>query len=69
MLEYIDGDRCCGIVENIGRKGTNVSLCTLKELRNTAVNMFTTVFIGNETTENLGGKMVTKRGYRAEVNK
>ncbi len=69
LLRYIEGDRCCGIVENIGRKDTGISLCTLNELRNTEVNMFTTVFIGNETTEDLGGKMVTKRGYRAEVNK
>ncbi len=69
LLRYIDEDRCCGIVENIGRKDTKVGLCTLKELRDTDVNMFTTVFIGNETTENLGGRMVTKRGYRAEVNR
>ena len=28
-------------------------------------DMFTTVFIGNTATRQLGGKMVTPRGYRA----
>ncbi len=69
LLKYIEEDRCCGIVENIGRSDTKVRICTLRELRDTVVNMFTTVFIGNETTQELGGRMVTKRGYRAEVNR
>lgn len=69
LLKYIEEDRCCGIVENIGRSDTKVRICTLKDLRDTVVNMFTTVFIGNETTQELGGRMVTKRGYRAEVNR
>lgn len=69
LLKYIEEDRCCGIVENIGRSDTKVRICTLGELRDTVVNMFTTVFIGNETTQELGGRMVTKRGYRAEVNR
>ena len=37
---------------------------TLKELRDTQVDMFTTVFIGNSQTKELHGKMVTPRGYR-----
>lgn len=69
LLKYIEEDRCCGIVENIGRSDTKIRICTLRELRDIVVNMFTTVFIGNETTQELGGKMVTKRGYRAEVNR
>mgnify|MGYP005765248311 CR=1 FL=1 len=54
----------CGIVRNIGREGQAVSLLTLAELENTAVDMFTTVYIGNAATRALGGKMVTPRGYR-----
>ncbi|WP_455501138.1 precorrin-3B C(17)-methyltransferase [Gemmiger sp.] len=53
----------CGLVRNIGRDGQNARLLTLAELENTAVDMFTTVFIGSETTQNLCGKMVTPRGY------
>ena len=54
----------CGIVRNIGREGQAARLLTLAELENTAVDMFTTVYIGNAATRALGGKMVTPRGYR-----
>lgn len=54
----------CGIVRNIGREEQAASLLTLAELENTAVDMFTTVYIGNAATRALGGKMVTPRGYR-----
>ncbi len=63
LLEVLEEDRPCGYVENIGREGTRMMTCTLKELRNTPVNMFTTVFIGNAETEIMAGKLVTKRGY------
>lgn len=57
-------DRACGYVENIGREGMNSSVCTLAELRDTSVNMFTTVFIGNSESYIQGNKLITKRGYR-----
>ena len=37
---------------------------TLKELRDTKVDMFTTVYIGNSHTKQIGPYMVTPRGYR-----
>ena len=37
---------------------------TLAELESTAVDMFTTVFVGNAATQILHGRMVTPRGYR-----
>ena len=43
---------------------TEGRVLTLGELRNTPVDMFTTVFIGNSQTCSIGGKMVTPRGYR-----
>ncbi len=54
----------CGVVRSIGREGQSSCLLTLAELEQTAVDMFTTVFIGNAATQNLCGKMVTPRGYR-----
>ena len=54
----------CGVVRCIGREGQSSCLLTLAELEQTVVDMFTTVFIGNEATQNLCGKMVTPRGYR-----
>ena len=53
----------CGIVRNIGRSGQVARLLTLAELENTEVDMFTTVFIGNEATQEQNGRMVTPRGY------
>lgn len=63
MLEYKDGETVCGYVRNIGREGEEAVVLTLKELRDTKVDMFTTVFVGNSQTKNLGGHMVTPRGY------
>lgn len=68
LLQIIEGERACGYVENIGREGTRAVTCTLKELRDTKVNMFTTVFIGNSGSEVIGGKLITKRGYQIERN-
>ncbi len=63
LLEEMEGTRCCGYVENIGRKETKTAVCTLKELRDCGVNMFTTVFIGNSQSYIEDGKLITKRGY------
>ena len=68
LLCSMEGERVCGYVENIGRDGTKVETCTLKELRNREVNMFTTVFIGSSGTEIINGKLITKRGYQIERN-
>lgn len=64
LLEYLEEERACGYVENIGREGTKAVTCTLKELRDSRVNMFTTVFIGNAGSEIINDKLITKRGYR-----
>ncbi len=64
LLEVIEEKRACGFVENIGREGTKVTVCSLKELSGAQVNMFTTVFIGNSQTEMREDKLITKRGYR-----
>lgn len=59
-----DEKRACGFVENIGREGTRAHVCTLSELKDESVNMFTTVFIGNSRSKLIGDKLVTPRGYR-----
>lgn len=68
LLQTIEGTRACGYVENIGREGMQAVTCTLEELREREVNMFTTVFIGNSGSEILNGKLITKRGYQVERN-
>ena len=66
ILEYQSPDTVCGYVRNIGREGEDAHILTLSELKDTEVDMFTTVYIGNSQTRNVGGKMVTPRGYRLE---
>lgn len=64
MMQYKSPETVCGIAYNIARNGETAKIMTLKELRDTRVDMFTTVFIGNSQTKEINGKMVTPRGYR-----
>ena len=64
MLRYRSPDTVCGIVENIGREGELARIMTLAQLKDTGVDMFTTVFIGNSQTVRMGDRMVTPRGYK-----
>lgn len=64
VMEHISPETICGIVKNIGRDGEEHRIMTLKKLRDTEVDMFTTVFIGNSQTKIVNGKMVTPRGYK-----
>ncbi len=67
VLEVLPEETCCGIARNIGREGQETEIMTLRELRDTEVDMFTTVFIGNLDTRNFGDYMVTLRGYREDL--
>lgn len=64
MLKNKNGDTVCAVAKNIGRDGEEYAIMSLAELRNYSADMFTTVFIGNSMTKNIGGKMVTPRGYK-----
>lgn len=64
LMKYKSPETVCGTVENIGREGESYAVMPLSELRDTEVNMFTTVFIGNSQTRVIDGHMVTPRGYR-----
>lgn len=66
LLESRDGDTVCGVVRQIGREGESREICTLLELKEMQVDMFTTVFIGNSQTRKCGNVIVTPRGYRNE---
>lgn len=64
LLKYRPEETPCGIASNIGRDGEISKILTLGELKDTAVDMFTTVFVGNFVTRVIDGKLVTPRGYR-----
>ena len=65
MLKAKSPDTVCGLVKNIARSGEEMKVLTLRELADTPVDMFVTVFIGNSDTKVIRGRMVTPRGYRA----
>lgn len=64
MMQYKSPENVCGIVSYIGRDGEHYEVMDLKTLRDTKVDMFTTVWVGNSQTKEINGKMVTPRGYR-----
>jgi precorrin-3B C17-methyltransferase len=63
LLEERSPDTSCGYVQNIGRAGECYTICSLAQLREAQVDMFTTVYIGNSSTMVIGNKLVTPRGY------
>lgn len=64
MMQYKSPETVCGIVSYIGRDGEHYEVMDLKTLRDTKVDMITTVWVGNSQTKEINGKMVTPRGYR-----
>lgn len=64
LLEEKRGDTVCGLARMIGRDGESFRVLSLKALRDAQTDMFTTVFIGSSQTREIGGRMVTPRGYR-----
>jgi precorrin-3B C17-methyltransferase len=57
------GDTPVGAVRNAYRPGQAVELTDVAHMTEVAVDMFTTVIIGNSQTERRGSKIVTPRGY------
>lgn len=64
ILGYQKPETVCGIARNIGREEESGWVLSLAELRETPVDMFTTVYIGNSFTREEGGRMITPRGYQ-----
>ncbi|MDD3204775.1 MAG: precorrin-3B C(17)-methyltransferase [Lachnospiraceae bacterium] len=64
ILPYRAENTLCGIAKQIGREGQDTEIVTLRALRDTKVDMFSTVFIGNQTTKKVQNMLVTPRGYQ-----
>jgi precorrin-3B C17-methyltransferase len=52
-----------GIVRQAYRAGQSVEITTLGRMTEAAVDMFTTVIVGNSQTRRIGDSLVTPRGY------
>jgi precorrin-3B C17-methyltransferase len=64
VLRHKPPETNCGYVRNAFRDNGESRICSLAELSKAAVDMFTTVIIGNSCTKIINGKLVTVRGYR-----
>lgn len=64
LMEEKSPDTVCGYVKSAGRSGQHTQVLSLRELQDTPVDMFTTVYIGNSQTKVIDGKMITPRGYQ-----
>jgi precorrin-3B C17-methyltransferase len=63
LRESRSGDTPAGVVRHAYRPGQEVVLTTLGELEHAAVDMFSTVIIGNSTTRRFREWLITPRGY------
>ncbi|MDR2658570.1 MAG: precorrin-3B C(17)-methyltransferase [Spirochaetaceae bacterium] len=64
VLRERSAETVCGLARNIGRGGEETGIVSLAVLQGMDIDMFTTVFIGNDETIVINGKMVTRRGYK-----
>jgi len=65
FMRFRDGKTIVGIVRNAEREGCEIEISTLEDLPDFyhRIDMSTTIIIGSSKTENIGGRMVTRRGY------
>lgn len=63
MLKYKKPNTVCAIAHAIKRDDEWYRLLTLEELKDSKVDMISTIFIGNSQTIIIDNKMITKRGY------
>ena len=63
LLKYRNPDTPVGIVRLAGRAGEETVITTLKKMLDNAIDMVTTIIVGNSTTHIVNKRMVTARGY------
>jgi precorrin-3B C17-methyltransferase len=57
LLDYLSPETVCGAARMIARADQEITLMTLRELRDYRADMFTTVFVGNSRTKIVDGRM------------
>jgi len=70
FMRFRDGKTMVGIVKNAERVGYYSAITTLDDLPDFyhQIDMSTTIIIGCSGTKNIGGRMVTRRGYERKYN-
>ena len=64
LLEELPACTVCGIARSVGRPGESSRVLRLDELAHAEADMTSIVFVGNRTTRDIAGRMVTPRGYQ-----
>ena len=68
LLRFQAPETPAGLVRNAYRPGQAVEVTTLGKIADCAVDMLTTVIVGNSQTRTLGSRLVTPRGYPVVVD-
>jgi len=68
FLKHRDPDTPVGLIKSGFRKRQKVDVTTLKDFLNYDIGMLTTVIIGNSSTTNYEGLLITPRGYKRKYN-
>jgi len=70
FMQFRDAKTIVGIVRNAEREGCEIEITTLEDLPDfySHIDMSTTIIIGCAGTKNLGGRMVTRRGYERKYD-
>ena len=70
FMRFRDGETIVGIVKNAERVGYYSEITTLSDLPDFyhQIDMSTTIIIGCSGTKNIGGRMVTRRGYERKYD-
>jgi precorrin-3B C17-methyltransferase len=63
LARHRDPETPVGVVRNAYRPGQSVEFTDLARMAEVAVDMFTTVIVGNSQTQRVGHAIVTPRGY------
>ena len=70
FMRFRDGETIVGLVKNAERVGYYSEITTLSDLPDFyhQIDMSTTIIIGCSGTKNIGGRMVTRRGYERKYD-
>ena len=68
MLRYRSAQTPVAIIRSAYREGQSTEQTCLGELHNSGIDMLSTVLIGNSSTYQYGGQMITPRGYSAKYS-
>jgi precorrin-3B C17-methyltransferase len=66
LAQHRPAETPVGVVRNAYRPGQAVEITTVARMGEAAVDMFTTVIVGNSQTRRFGNVVVTPRGYAVE---